>query len=161
VTRVDEVLFLDTNILLAATDESRDHHLLAGRLLAASGSFGQRCALSGQIIREYLVVATRGVEANGLGLDAADALANAELLAARLEFCEETESVSTRLRSLVRAHNWTGKKIHDANVVATMNAHGITRLVTDNPADFQAYRDITVITLSEGQLLFGGSTALA
>ena len=71
-TRVDEVLFLDTNILLAATDESRHNHLLASRLLAASGSLGCRCALSGQIIREYLVVATRSVEANGLGLDAAD-----------------------------------------------------------------------------------------
>ena len=108
-----------------------------------------------QIIREYLVVATRSVEANGLGLDAADALANVEQLSSRLEFCDESESVSTRLRSLVRAYHWTGKKIHDANVVATMNAHGITRLVTENPADFQVCQDITLITLSEGQLLFG------
>ena len=154
-TRVDEVLFLDTNILLAATDESRHHHLLASRLLSASGSLGCRCALSGQIIREYLVVATRSVEANGLGLDAADALANVEQLSSRLEFCDETESVSTRLRSLVRSYNWTGKRVHDANVVATMKAHGITRLVTENPADFQVCQDITLITLSEGQLLFG------
>jgi predicted nucleic acid-binding protein len=150
--RVDEVLFLDTNILLGATDESRPHHLLASRLLAASGSFGRRCALSGQIIREYLVVATRSVEANGLGLSADDALANIEQLAERLEFCEETQAVSTRLRSLVRAHRWTGKKIHDANVVATMEAHGITRLVTENPDDFEAYRNITVISLSQATL---------
>ena len=36
-----------------------------------------------------------------------------------------------------------------------MNAHGITRLVTENPAGFQVCQAITLITLSEGQLLFG------
>lgn len=30
----------------------------------------------------------------------------------------------------------SGKRIHDANVVATMQTHGITRLLTQNPDDF-------------------------
>ena len=123
-----DMLFLDTNVLLAATDESRDHHLLARNLLVRVRTSGPRGALSGQIIREYLVVATRGVEANGLGLSPADALANAQRMAARLEFCEETEAVSVRLRGLAGTHELAGKKIHDANVIATMTVHGITRL---------------------------------
>lgn len=144
-----DMLFLDTNVLLAATDESRDHHLLARDLLARVRTRGLQGALSGQIIREYLVVATRDMDANGLGLSPADALANAQQMAARLEFCEETEAVSVRLRSLVRTHELAGKKIHDASVVAAMTAHGITRLVTENPGDFERYQEIEVITLSQ------------
>ncbi len=32
-----------------------------------------------------------------------------------------------------------GKQVHDANIAATMLAHGITRLLTFNVADFQRF----------------------
>ena len=56
--RAGEILFVDTNVLLTATDELRPHHQAAQRLIAESGARGVHLAVSGQILREYLVDAT-------------------------------------------------------------------------------------------------------
>ena len=32
-----------------------------------------------------------------------------------------------------------GKQVHDANIVATMQAHGLRRLLTHNTADFARF----------------------
>ncbi len=142
-----ETCFLDTNILLTATDESRDHHGAARRLIASGLAGGERMATSGQVLREYLVVATRPVDRNGLGLPVAAALANVEQFTRRLMFCDETEAVSKRLRELVRAHRIEGKAVHDANIVATMSARGIRVLVTGNPDDFARFPEVRTVTL--------------
>ena len=38
---------------------------------------------------------------------------------------------------LTRSFSFGGKQVHDANIVATMLAHGETRLLTFNTADFR------------------------
>jgi predicted nucleic acid-binding protein len=152
-TRRDELLFLDTNILLAATDASRDSHELAFALLDAAGSRGPRCAVSGQVIREYLAVATRPVSANGLGMKIGDALANVAQMETRLEFCEETPAVCELLQRLAQAHQVAGKALHDANIVATMTVHRVECLVTENPAVFEAYEGISLLTLEQTRQL--------
>ena len=41
-----------------------------------------------------------------------------------------------------------GKQVHDANIVATMQAYGVNRLLTDNTADYVRFSGlITVIPL--------------
>jgi predicted nucleic acid-binding protein len=148
-TQPGDILFLDTNVLLTATDESRAHHGTARQLLAKGRSAGLHGAVSGQIIREYLVVATRPVAVNGLGLTTADAIRNMEQFTRRVAFCDETEATSVRLRGLVRMHDLAGKAIHDANVVAAMACHGIQRLVTENPEDFRKYPEISALRLED------------
>ena len=105
--------------------------------------------MSGQIIREYLVVATRPIGANGLGLSPRDALRNVQQFGKRATFFDESEAVSMRLRSLVGSHRLTGKSIHDANVVAVMASQGIRWLVTENPYDFKGFGEIRTISLPE------------
>ena len=56
-TMVDDILFVDTNVLLTATDESRQLHSEALNLLAGTINLEKRLATSGQVVREYLVVA--------------------------------------------------------------------------------------------------------
>ena len=53
---VGDVIFVDTNVFLGATDESRLYNKRAHRLLAVAGSRGYHLAMSGQVVREYLVV---------------------------------------------------------------------------------------------------------
>jgi len=144
-----ETYFLDTNALLEATDVSRSNHGEALGLFDAAIEAGAHLALSGQILREYLVVATRPVEANGLGLAAALALENAERIAERSVFLEETRSVSEALRRLVAALAIGGKRIHDANVVATMQRSRLQRLVTLNRDDFADFQGLVVLTPGE------------
>jgi hypothetical protein len=39
----------------------------------------------------------------------------------------------------------SGKQVHDARIVALMQALGVTRLLTLNPSDFSRYPEITII----------------
>ena len=145
---VGEVVFVDTNVLLSATDESRSHHQEACRVIAESGTRGVHLAASGQILCEYLVVATRPVEVNGLGLAVADATANLDQFLRHLHLHDETEAVARRLRDLGLSQGLRGKRFHDANIVATMAAHGIRTLVTENEDDFTAFDEIETISIT-------------
>ena len=144
-----DILFIDTNVLLTATDESRPQHRHAGRLLSASGHHGLHLAASGQILREYLVVATRPADANGLGLHVRDAAANVSEFLRCIHLYDETEEVSRRLRQLALTYGLHGKRLHDANLVATMSVHGIRALVTDNQSDFAPFDDIDVVPVAD------------
>ncbi len=138
-------LLLDTNVLLSATTPARSQHEQALRALNDWPNDGIGICTSGQVLREYLVVATRGLELNGLGLSIADALANRDRLEARMRFLEETHAVAVRLRHLVQSLACTGKQIHDANVVATALAHGVERILTENVGDFAQFAHLVEI----------------
>jgi predicted nucleic acid-binding protein len=144
-----ETLFLDTNVLVAATDESHPFHAAARQLIARGRSVGLHGATSGQVIRGYLVVAPRPFSANGFGSSPADALGNVEKMTRRLQFCDESESVSLRLRSLAGARVISGKAMHDANIAATLMEQGIELLATENPEDFAGCPGMTSVRLSE------------
>ncbi len=141
------IQFLDTNVLLTATDESRPQHREAIRLLAESRRRGLRLAGSGQILREYMVVASRPLDANGLGLNVRDAVGNVNELRRHLQLFDETQDVARRLRQLALKHGLHGKRLHDANIVATMATHGIRKLVTQNQTDFAPFDEIDAVSL--------------
>ena len=148
-TTVGDTLFVDTNVLLIATDESRSLHREAMQLLAGSVAQDLSLATSGQVLREYLVVATRPVNVNGLGLSTEVAVANVNEFLGSLSMCEETEEVSGRLRQLAVTHNLSGKRLHDVNIVATMEAHGIRAVVTQNPDDFAPFEDVAIMSITD------------
>ncbi|MHB2023145.1 MAG: type II toxin-antitoxin system VapC family toxin [Mycobacteriales bacterium] len=138
-TRLANRAVLDTNVLLAATDEGRDEHESALACLNEWPESGMVLYTSGQILREYLAVATRPVAHNGLGMARSAALANARALRLRLHLLVEDEKVSARLLELLDAVECTGKQVHDANVVATMLVHGVDTVVTINAGDFARF----------------------
>lgn len=140
-TRVADRVVLDTNLLLAATDEARSAHARALATLTEWPAAGTALYTSGQILREYLAVATRPVADNGLGLAQRDAATNVRAYRSRLRLMSETEKVADRLLALVDEIECTGTTLHDANVVATMLVHGVDTLVTLNAADFARYED--------------------
>jgi len=147
--RAGEFYFLDTNILLEATDSKRKYHCEALALFSLAHEQGAHLAISGQVFREYHVVATRPVIGNGLGIAAKLALENAESFLDRCVFFEETREVFDVLSKLIAAHEITGKKVHDANIAATLKAHRIENLVTLNSKDFVAFAWVCVLSPSE------------
>jgi predicted nucleic acid-binding protein len=50
-----------------------------------------------------------------------------------------TEQAKIQWKRLVVRHSVLGSKVHDARLVATMNVHGIRRILTFNTADFARY----------------------
>lgn len=146
-TRVADRAVLDTNVLLAATDEGRAEHAGALVVLDEWPAAGTVLYTSGQILREYLAVATRPADENGLGLARADAVANVRELRSRLTFLAEDDKVGDRLLHLIDSVECAGEQVHDANVVATMLVHGVGAIVTINRSDFARFDDIQVIGL--------------
>ncbi len=155
--KAGDILFLDTNILLTATDESRAQHSEAQLVISTASENGIHLALNGQIVREYLVVATRRLDVNGLGLSTADALGNVEEFLGHTVFYEETEEVALRLRELVQEVELTGKRIHDANIAATMLSYGVAEILTQNREDFEGIPGIRPVSLSEVSRAFADS----
>ena len=139
--RPDRVM-LDTNVLLAATDEGSAGHHDALMIMNEWAAGGTTLCTSGQILREYLAVATRPVEQNGLGLKPADAVGNVRAIRERTAFLAEDARVADRLQGLLADLECSGKQVHDANVVATMLGHGVGTVVTMNVADFAPFRKV-------------------
>jgi predicted nucleic acid-binding protein len=136
----DDPILLDTNVLLNATAPARPLHESAKRALNDWPNRGVPLCTSGQILREYLVVATRAIEWNGLGLSLSHALENAERLKNRMRFLDETRAAAEKTIELVRSTECLGKQIHDANVVGTALAHGVPRILTQNESHFARFK---------------------
>lgn len=136
------LVVVDTNVLLAATDESRAAHSSAIALLQEDE---RRLALTPQIVREYLAVATRPLEANGFGLSGAHAAANVSQFLDDMSLLSEDITSVGRLMDLVARGSAAGKQVHDANIVAVALAHRATAIVTDNVRHFSRFADLIVI----------------
>ncbi len=144
-----KLVMVDTNVLLAATNKVRPDHQASKRTFSRALEEGIHLATCGQILREYLVVATRPAEVNGLGMKLSDALKNMIWFRKRLVYIEEPEAVHHRLTALLESAGITGKRIHDANIVALMQHSGIHTLLTNNPGDFSPFHGIETMTPGE------------
>jgi predicted nucleic acid-binding protein len=145
----DRAVLLDTNVLLSATAPLRPLHQAALVVLNEWPNQGIVLSTSSQVLREYLVVATRPAKVNGLGLDLNDALTNVAAFRGRMRLLLESESTWERLRALIATYGCLGKQIHDANLVATALTCGVARLVTANVGDFTRFEpEIEVIELA-------------
>lgn len=138
----DRRYFVDTNVLLAASDQSREKHVEAVKFLESGLSGERRLFTNGQVFREYLVVATRPLENNGFGLNPKDALMNIEAFGTCIQLIGEGQAVAQQLQRLVKKYNLKGKRIHDANLVATMRENGLKSLKTFNQDDFAIFEGI-------------------
>ncbi|MCX6379145.1 MAG: hypothetical protein NT023_06660 [Armatimonadetes bacterium] len=58
--------------------------------------------------------------------------------------CLDTPYIFGEWERLVSTYGSAGKQNHDARIVAAMNIHGITALLTFNKSDFMRYQHITI-----------------
>lgn len=144
-----EPVFIDTNVLVFASQAARNGasspvHEAAVRALRSFQSAGTSLWLSRQILREYLVVVTR-VQPVGSILPVAQAIADVRRFAQLFEIAEDSSTATAKLLELLQHIPTAGKQIHDANIVATMLANGIRRLLTFNLADFRRFEPLIAI----------------
>jgi predicted nucleic acid-binding protein len=52
---------------------------------------------------------------------------------------EDGPAVTSNLLALLASISIGGRQVHDANIVATMQVHGLPRLLTDNTGDFARF----------------------
>jgi len=131
------VTFIDTNVLVYAAADGAPVLDRARAALARAAADGA-VTISRQILREYLSVMTRQ-QIWGKPLSLAQAVADTAAFVREFTVLEDGPLVWDRLVMLSRRYSFAGRQVHDANIVATMLAHGERRLLTFNGADFRRF----------------------
>ena len=95
-----------------------------------------------QILYEFWVVATRPVEANGLGLSPDVAHAESSTIIRSFRSLHDPADLVSIWLDICTRYQVRGRQAHDARLVALMLAHGINHILTLNPRDYLAvHRD--------------------
>lgn len=142
-------ILVDTNVLLRIAEPAHPMHPVALRATGHLRGTKSELVVVPQNLYEFWVVATRPADVNGLGKSAAAA----EILLLQVlrffRLLRDERAVFGRWKWLVLKYGVHGVKAHDARLVAAMNRHGVTQLLTFNAADFSRYQGITVLTPGE------------
>lgn len=128
---------VDTNVLVHSSNAGSPDHGRARTALARLMAQGP-VAVTRQSLREYLAATTRPLPWSR-PLTLAEATADTDAFTRRFPVLEDGPAVWTELMALSRRFAFGGKQVHDANIVAAMLAHGETRLLTFNAADFRRF----------------------
>jgi predicted nucleic acid-binding protein len=134
-------ILIDTNLLVHANLSSSPHYLIAQNKIASYAQTGADLWISRQILREYLAVVTRPqTYSNPVPMLAA--VADVTRFQTEYLVADDNEQVMQRLSALLSQVAIGGKQIHDANIVATMLAYGIRRILTENVSDFNRFTNL-------------------
>jgi predicted nucleic acid-binding protein len=140
------LILADSGILIRLQEPTDPQH---GSIFAAVQSLlsqGHGIATATQNMAEFWNVCTRpGVARGGLGLDNTETDRRARIIENTLLVLSEPPTAYAIWRRLVVSLSILGKQVHDARLVALMQAHGITHILTLNGKDFARYPGITVI----------------
>jgi predicted nucleic acid-binding protein len=143
----------DTNILLRRIHRADPQHRLVRDALNRVQTEGHRLCVTSQNLIELWTVCTRPVENNGLGLTSAlidRILSRVEGTMVRLP---DMDGTYAEWRRLVVLHGVSGKKTHDARLVAAMNVLGVSRILTFNVGDFTRYTEIQAVHPAQVDLI--------
>src|SRR5438105_13912809 len=138
-------LFVDTNILVFATDAASPFQSAAETALEEWRKQGTELYVSVQVLREYLAVTTRPAPGQTAPPDYTAILGNIACFRSAFHVLEGTRLVSEKLGELVQRFSVKGRQVHDANIVATMVTHGLQDLLTHNVADFARFSPLIAV----------------
>lgn len=142
-------VFLDTNILIRAYISEAPLHQECLEAVQHLRTMGNELWISRQVLREYLSVVTRP-QGFISPQPVSTIVKDLTYFQAHFRVADETYTVTRNLLTLAEAIPMGGKQVHDANIVATMQAYGINHLLTLNTADFRRFAElITVLSLEE------------
>lgn len=136
---------IDTNLLARLLHANHPAQPMVWQVLQTLLKRGETVCIFPQIFYELWVVATRPTTQNGLGLDAAQIGKEIAQLKSVLTLLPDIPPIYFAWEMLVTQHAVLGRNAHDTRIVAAMQVHGITHLLTFNTGDFKRYTGITVI----------------
>jgi predicted nucleic acid-binding protein len=135
------VILLDTNILARTIQTGHPHHQPArdAMTLLRTGP-KEQFAVSPQVLLELYAICTR--THNGLGLTPQEALSEIAAIKNVYPVLPETPAIFPTLESLLAKYRPTNRRVFDARHVAVMLAHGLSKILTFNDADFLHFSEI-------------------
>jgi predicted nucleic acid-binding protein len=137
-------VFLDTNVLIYSRLSLSPFHAAAVTRLTGLSAAGHELWISRQTLREYLA----GMSRPGLLTGTAPMrtlLNDVRTFAGTYRIAEDGPAVTAELLTLLNVVTLAGSQVHDANVVATMLAHGIPRILTNNVVHFNRFASFITV----------------
>ena len=123
-------MLIDTSTLLRTLQPSHPQRETARVAIKSLTARGRELHIVPQNLFEMWVVATRPVAQNGLGLSTTQAAAELMRLKSMFPLLPDTPAIYPVWESLVTQYRVSGKPAHDARLVAAMNVHGLTTILT-------------------------------
>ena len=137
---------VDTNILTRSIHKTDPLHQVALDAVASLRRQNEELCLVPQNLYEFWVVCTRPIAQNGLGMSVGEMLTEINSLKQLFTLHQDTPALLPQWERLVIQYQVVGKNAHDARLVAAMNVHGISGLLTFNTQDFQRYQGIVLLS---------------
>ena len=135
----------DTNILLRSVQAAHPMYADVSRAVDILFDRGNDIHIIGQNLIEFWAVATRPITENGLGFTITGAAVELTKLKATFTLLPDTADILPLWEELVIRYEVRGKQSHDARLVAAMNAHNLTHLLTFDQSDFKPFSEIRVV----------------
>lgn len=135
----------DTNVMWRRFVPGDPGHPLVKAAMDALLHKGETLAVSAQNLIEFRARGKRPANVNGLGMTTTEATDKAREIESFFTFLPDNADIYPIWQTLVDNYDVKGKQVHDTRLVAVMLAHGITHLLTLNPADFKRFSEITVV----------------
>lgn len=132
-------LLVDTNILLRFVNITDAQHELIRSAVLQLASHQDELCYTQQSRREFWNVCTRPAERNGLGLGITATVSRLVDIDALFRRLPDHHQAGFLWDRLVAQHQVKGVQVHDAQLVATALACGITSILTLNTEDFRRY----------------------
>ena len=138
-------ILFDTNVLVRLAEVAHPHHQIARAAVDRIEDNDHEPCVVPQIAYEYWVVVTRPVSENGLGLAPVEADRAIDSWKGLFTMLLDERGVYSTWRDLVRQTGVIGKRAHDARIVAAMQRHGLTHLLTFNLQHFKPFGAIQLL----------------
>jgi len=138
-------VLIDTSTLLRTLQPLHPQRETTRIAIKALAVRGKELHLVPQNLMELWVVATRPVSQNGLGLSIMEATAELIRLKSIFPLLPDTPAIYPVWESLVIQYRVSGKPAHDARLVAAMQVHGLTAILTFDKTGFSRYAGIEVV----------------
>ena len=139
---------IDASVLIYSADIASPHRERADAALAAIFRAGESVWLFPPVITAFIRVSTHArLFRNPLTLDEAFSSIRSLLALPSAQVAPTAEDYLDFLQQVAEPARATGKLIHDAEIVALMKQHGVTRILTAD-RDFLKFEGITVTLLN-------------
>ena len=100
-----------------------------------------------QNLAEFWSVATRRAVVNGLGLSIEAVSERVEKIRQVFEVLPDEPASLDIWVEICKKYQVSGKRVHDARIVATALANGVTVIATRNHSDFQGFQEVSMVDL--------------
>ncbi len=138
-------MLVDTSALLRTLQPAHPQCESTGSAIKALTRQGRDLHIVAQNLIELWVVATRPIRQNGLGLPPRSAEAELNRIKGIFDLLPETPEIYLEWEALVTRYQVSGKPAHDARLVAAMQVHGLTAILTFDRSGFSRFPGIEVV----------------